>query len=219
MEKFNKIKKLFEVNKDDKQAEQMAKYMRNQFSFYGLKTPLRRSIYKDFIKAEKKEAHVDWDFLDECYKDEHREFQYLAYDYLLALNKYLNYEDIPKIEKYILTKSWWDTVDFLDKVIGGIAIRDARVKDLMKKWSKNDNIWIRRTAIQHQLSLKEKTDSKLLEEIIVNCFGSEEFFINKSIGWALREYSKTNPDWVRNFIEKYRDKMAKLSIKEASKYI
>ncbi len=89
----------------------------------------------------------------------------------------------------------------------------------MKKWSTSDNIWIRRTAIQHQLSLKDKTDKELLEIIIVNCFGTDQFFINKAIGWALREYSKTNLDWVRNFIEKNRDNMSKLSIKEGSKYI
>ena len=69
------------------------------------------------------------------------------------------------------------------------------------------------------MGLKEKVDKELLEEIIVNCFGSDEFFINKAIGWALRDYSKTNPEFVREFINKYKDKMDKLSIKEASKYI
>ncbi len=219
MEKYNKIKKLFEENKNDEQAEQMSKYMRNKFPFYGIKTPLRRSIYKEFLKFEKREKNIDWDFLDMCYEDEHREFQYLVYDYLLALNKYVTYEDISKIKKYILKKSWWDTVDFLDKVIGDVSIRDDRVKDLMKKWSMNDNIWIRRTSIQHQLSLKDKTDKEVLETIIVNCLGTDEFFINKSIGWALREYSKTNSDWVKNFVENHKDNMSKLSIKESSKYI
>ncbi len=219
MEKYNQIKKLFEENKNNEQAEQMSKYMRNQFLFYGIKTPLRRTIYKEFLKSEKRQAKIDWEFLDMCYEDEHREFQYLAYDYLLALNKYVTYEDISKIKKYILKKSWWDTVDFLDKVIGDVSIRDDRVKDLMKNWSMNDNIWIRRTAILHQLSLKDNTDKELLEIIIVNCFGTDEFFINKAIGWALREYSKTNPDWVRELIEKYRDNISKLSIKEGSKYI
>ena len=89
----------------------------------------------------------------------------------------------------------------------------------MLKWSKDEDFWIRRLAIDHQLCRKEKTNIELLEQIIVNNFGSDEFFINKAIGWSLRDYSKTNPDWVRNFISKYKDKMDKLSIKEASKYI
>lgn len=89
----------------------------------------------------------------------------------------------------------------------------------MKEWSKNENIWIKRTAILHQLGFKDKTDTKLLETIIINCFGSEEFFINKSIGWALKDYLKTDSYWVSNFIEKYKDKMNNLSIKEGCKYI
>lgn len=71
----------------------------------------------------------------------------------------------------------------------------------------------------HQLCRKEKTNTELLEKIIVNNFGSNEFFINKAIGWSLRDYSKTNPKWVKEFVGKYKDKMDKLSIKEASKYI
>jgi 3-methyladenine DNA glycosylase AlkD len=89
----------------------------------------------------------------------------------------------------------------------------------MLAWSVDDNIWLRRIAIDHQLLRKEKTDTALLEAIIENNFGQKEFFINKAIGWSLRDYSKTNPEWVRAFVEKYRDKLAPLSIKEASKYI
>lgn len=67
--------------------------------------------------------------------------------------------------------------------------------------------------------MKDQTDAPLLEQIILNSFGSDEFFVNKAIGWALRDYSKTNPAWVADFIRKYKDKINRLSIKEASKYI
>jgi len=113
------------------------------------------------------------------------------------------YAENPK--EYIVNKSWWDTIDFLCKVIGDIETRDLRVKDLMLEWSKDDNIWIKRTAIEHQLNLKDKTDYELLEKIIINCFGTDEFFINKAIGWALREYSKTNSTWVKEFINRYKN--------------
>ena len=135
------------------------------------------------------------------------------------MKQYVSYDDIPKIKEYIVNKSWWDTIDFLCKVIGDIETRDLRVKDLMLEWSKDDNIWIKRTAIEHQLNLKDKTDDELLEKIIINCFGTDEFFINKAIGWALREYSKTNSTWVKEFINRYKNQMSDLSIKEASKYI
>ena len=219
MDKYLEIKKIFELNKNKENAIAMSKYMRDMFEFYGIPSPKRKELYSEFIKSEKKAKQIDWDFLDKCYEDNHREFQYLVYDYLLKMKQYISYDDIAKIKKYIITKSWWDTIDFLCKVIGDIGLRDVKVKELMLKWSKDNNIWIKRTAIEHQLNLKDKTDPKLLEEILVNNFGSNEFFINKAIGWALRDYSKTNPDWVKAFLNKYKNKMNTLSIKEASKYI
>ncbi len=219
MDKYLEIKKLFEQNEDKENAIAMAKYMRNLFEFYGLATPKRKKLYKDFLKAEKKNKKVDWEFLDKCYLDSHREFQYLVSDYLITMNDYLTYDDIPKIKKYIKTKQWWDTIDFLDRVIGEIGLKDSRVDDLMLEWSCDNDFWVRRVAIDHQLCRKEKTNTELLEKILVNNFGRDEFFINKAIGWALRDYSKTNPLWVREFINKYKDKMSNLSIKEASKYI
>lgn len=219
MDKYLEIKKSFESKEDKENAVAMSKYMRNMFDFYGIPTPKRKEVYNSFIKNEKKSKRIDWDFLDKCYEDNHREFQYLVYDYLLSMKQYVSYDDIVKIKKYIVNKSWWDTVDFLCKVIGDIELRDLRVKDLMLEWSNDDNIWIKRAAIEHQLSLKDKTDYELLEKIIVNCFGTNEFFINKAIGWALREYSKTDPNGVKNFINKYKNQMSDLSIKEASKYI
>ena len=219
MSKYLNIKQKFEENKNEKQAISMKKYMRNLFDFYGIQTPKRKALYKDFLKEEKKAKTIDWNFLDECYNDPHREFQYLVYDYLLALNDYLTYDDIQKIKKYAKTKQWWDTIDFLDKVIGNIGLKDKKVDELMLKWSKDEDFWLRRLAIDHQLGRKEKTNTDLLKQIIINNLGSNEFFINKAIGWSLRDYSKTNPKWVKDFIQKHKDQMNKLSIKEASKYI
>jgi len=219
MNKYLEIKKVFEAKEDKENAIAMSKYMRNMFDFYGIPSSKRKEIYNNFIKNEKKLKMIDWNFLDDCYEDNHREFQYLVYDYLLSMKQYATYDDIPKIKKYIVTKSWWDTIDFLCKVIGDIELRDSRVKDIMLEWSNDENIWIKRAAIEHQLNLKDKTDYELLEKIIVNCLGTDEFFINKAIGWALREYSKTDSNWVKNFISKYKNQMSNLSIKEANKYI
>lgn len=219
MNKYGEIKQRFESMEDKENASSMSKYMRNLFTFYGLPTPKRKALYKDIIKEEKKQKKIDWEFLDQCYEDEHREFQYVVCDYLIAMNDFLTYEDIPKIKTYAQTKQWWDTIDCLDRVVGEIGLRDQRVDALMIEWSKDDDFWIRRIAIDHQLCRKEKTHTELLEKILVNNFGSDEFFIKKAIGWALRDYSKINPDWVRAFIDKYKDQMDKLSIKEASKYI
>ena len=219
MEKYLTIKKAFEENSNNEKAVAMSKYMRDLFKFYGIPTPERRAIYKGLLKTEKANKTIDWVLLDACYKDEYREFQYFVVDYLTAMQKFVTYDDIPKIKNYLKSKQWWDTIDGLDRIIGDIWFIDTRVKNLMLEWSVDEDFWIRRVAIDHQLSRNEKTDPELLEKIIVNNFGSKEFFINKAIGWSLREYSKIAPDWVRKFIEKYKDRMDKLSIREASKYI
>ncbi len=218
-DKYKTILNLFEANKDEEKAFEMAKYMRNKFVFYGIPTPKRKAIYKEFLKEEKKTKIIDWEFLTECYKDKHREFQYFVQDYLFAMKDFLTYEDIDKIKKYIEEKEWWDTIDAFDRIISEIGLRDNRVDELMIKWSLDEDFWLRRIAIDHQLNRKEKTNKELLEKILINNLESKEFFINKAIGWSLREYSKTNPKWVKSFLEKYQPKMNKLSIKEASKYL
>lgn len=213
------IKREFETNQDKENAIKMSAYMRNQFPFYGLPAPKRKACYKEFLKAEKKKGSIDWEFLDQCFEDEYREFQYLVLDYLAVMEKYLTYQDVPRIRTYIQTKSWWDTIDFFDGIIGAIGLRDERIDTLMLKWSKDEDFWVRRIAIDHQIGRKDKTNTQLLEQILVNNFGSSEFFINKAIGWSLRDYSKVNPDWVSQFIQVHQDQMDKLSIREASKYL
>ena len=219
MDKYLYIKQLFENMQDQNQALSMAQYMKNQFVFYGIPTPQRRKLYKDFLKQEKKHKQIDWDFLDLCYQDSHREFQYFVCDYLKMFQNQLVYEDIQHMKVYIKDKQWWDSIDNFDTIIGQIGLTDQRVDDLMLEWSLDDDFWLRRLAIDHQLGRKEKTNTILLEKILVNNLNSHEFFINKAIGWILRDYSKTNPQWVRDFIQQYNEKMDKISIKEGIKYI
>ncbi|MGI6153390.1 MAG: DNA alkylation repair protein [Christensenellaceae bacterium] len=200
-------------------AAEMSAYMRDLFPFLGVQTPVRKKICAPYFKEAKKEKSADFVFTDLCWQNDYREFQYIAKDYLVLQQKHLTAGDVPRLKEYITTKSWWDTVDGLDKVMGDLALLDPTVNEILLKWSKDDNIWLRRVAIDHQLGRKNKTDTKILAQVIRNNFGSDEFFINKAIGWSLREYSKTDPDWVRGFIEQNKDNMAILSIREASKYI
>ena len=193
--------------------------MLNKFEHIGIKTPERRKIFKNFFKEYKNEEKIDWEFVNKCWENEYREFQYVAADYLKNMKDKLTIDDIPKFKWLILKKSWWDTIDNLDMTIGALALKDSNVNKILLEWSLDENIWLRRIAIDHQLLRKEKTNTELLEKILKNNLGQAEFFINKAIGWALRDYSKTNPEWVKNFIEKNKEKMAKLSIKEASKYL
>jgi 3-methyladenine DNA glycosylase AlkD len=140
-------------------------------------------------------------------------------DYLVLVKNRLRPEDVPRLKKLIISKSWWDTVDGLDRIAGRIALSFPAVNKTLLEWSRADNIWLRRVAIDHQLDRKGQTDTALLEKIILNNLGQEEFFINKAIGWSLREYSKTNPRWVRDFLDRHRSSLSPLSMQEGGKYV
>ena len=209
----------FEENRNELLAESMSKYMKDKFRFLGVRATTRTEIYKKYFPDTRKTKIIDWDFVESCWNKEEREFQYVVVYYLKAMQKFLKREDISRLKYLIVTKSWWDTVDLLAKVIGSLVIRIEGYDKIMLEWSKDSNIWLRRVAILYQLSLKDKVDEIILDKILVNNLGDNEFFINKAVGWALRDYSKFNPEWVREFIKKNKDNMANLSIREASKYI
>ena len=204
---------------DGERAAQMAAYMRDQFRYLGVQTPARRKISRPFLNAAKKERLLDWDFVDACWQAEEREFQYVAADYLRKVRRLLTVADLPRVRGLAVTKPWWDTVDSLDATVGSVVAQSAEGRELILKWARDENMWVRRLAIDHQLQRKESTDVELLSSIIEANLGSGEFFIDKAVGWALRDYSKTDPEWVRAFIAEHRQGMAALAVREASKYL
>ncbi|MDR1389350.1 MAG: DNA alkylation repair protein [Treponema sp.] len=213
---YAKIIEAYRNAADAALAKPMSAYMRDQFFFLGIPRPKRREIAKEFFTA--REEKIKWTFVNDCWKRE-REFQYLALEYLSKKQHLLVPADVARLRRLAVTKPWWDTIDGLDRIIGAIALRFPEVNQTLLAWSVDKNKWLRRIAIDHQLTRKDKTDTALLEQIIINNFGQKEFFINKAIGWSLREYSKTNPAWVRRFVKKHRGDLAPLSLREASKYI
>ncbi len=209
----------FTSHADSEKAAGMRKYMRDQFDFLGIPTPLRRRLAKPHLKQLRQTATIDWDFIDSCWQCRYRELQYVALDYLAAVRDRLVPDDVERIRRLAQTKSWWDTIDAIDQIVGHIALQHPEVNATLLDWSTHEDFWLRRIAIDHQLGRKQETDAALLEQIIVNNLGQSEFFITKAIGWALRDYSKTDPTWVRGFIDKYRSRLAVLSVREGSKYL
>ncbi len=205
--------------KDSQQAVKMSAYMKDRFEFLGIPKPKLKEVEKPYLKEGRSLKDIDWDFVNICWNKNYREAQYVAIDYLSMNSKKLTGKDLKSLENIIISKSWWETVDSIDGLVGGIVMKNKELEEMMVQWSVCDNIWKRRVAIDFQQKYKEKTNSTLLERIICNNLESSEFFINKAIGWSLRDYSKVNPEWVRNFIEKYKNRMAPLSVKEGSKYL
>ncbi|KAB2333125.1 DNA alkylation repair protein [Cytobacillus depressus] len=211
---------LFEQNRDEEKAVPMENYMKNHFRFLGIKSPERKALMKQFFQESgvlKQEFQPD--FVTALWDKEEREYQYAAMDYLERFLKKLDRQYLPLIEQLIQTRPWWDTVDLLaSKAVGAIAAKNPEViAESIEGWAYGDHLWLRRTAILFQLKYKEKTDEDLLYRYIRQNKEDKEFFIQKAIGWALREYSKTNPDSVKSFIES--TSLPSLSVREGSKYI
>lgn len=216
---YDQILKTYSDHRDPVRAEPMARYMKNRFPFLGLSRPERNALQADFIKKVRREESVDWDFVRRCWNQAEREFQYLGLDYIYAAVHHLQADDLPQLEALITAKSWWDTVDTIAvRLIGAIGLRfPAECRTTAISWAGGGNIWLVRSAILYQLKYKASTDTGLLAQIILSNNDSAEFFIDKAVGWALREYSKTDPDWVRQFIAS--QPLSQLSIREGSKYI
>lgn len=211
---FQELKQL----RNSKQAEKMSAYMQNKYEFLGIPKPKLQEIIKPYLKESRK-YDFDWEFVNMCWNKDYREAQYIAISYLSMNSKKFTDKDLPKLKHLIINKSWWETVDSLDAMVGSIVLKYEALEKTMLEWSVSDNIWLKRVSIDFQQEYKDKTNTELLEKIICNNLGGNEFFVNKAIGWSLRDYSKVNPEWVKSFLDKYKEQLSTLSIKEASKYL
>lgn len=209
---------IYHKNADPEYAARMSTYMKNNFSFLGIPKPKRAELGKKFLKLKTKTKKLDWAFVFYLFELPEREFQYLALDYLRKLQNHLVKKDIKNLERLILAKSWWDSVDTIAPLIGVLCQKYPELKEeKLKSWMMDSNIWLKRVSIIFQLKYKDQTDTEFLKKTIFCNHLTNEFFVNKAIGWALRQYSKFNPDWVRNFIS--RNPLSPLSVREGSKYL
>ena len=214
------LKQLFQQQANPEQAGPMKKYMRDQFEFLGIKSPQVKALFKQFLAEY---GVPDLPHLEaiarELWTWPEREYQYVVLNLLDKSQKQLTLDQLSLLEHLITTKSWWDTVDALaSHNVGKLLSRYSDSRDrLIEPWRQSDNIWLRRTTLLFQLSYKTQTDEALLFALINENRASSEFFIQKAIGWALREYSKTAPDAVITFVEA--TELAPLSQREALKWL
>lgn len=217
-EYVEKLRQAYVPHIDIDYANWSKEYFRNQFEFLGVRTPIRKKVLKEFIKeygipdgVNLKEVVV---YLWNC---EEREFQKTAMDILDKQKKLLAPEDMEWLLEITLSKSWWDTIDVLAPHIFGFLFSKypELIEEYADKWIEDDNFWLQRAAILFQLNYKDKMNEELLHKYIYHRLDSEEFFIQKAIGWVLRQYGRTNPDNVREFVN--RTNLKPLSRREALK--
>ena len=214
------LKNLFEKNADPSQAPAMKKYMRDQFEYLGIKSPKLKELSKTFLNEYGLPPVDELDtIVRELWALPQREFQYLGGGLVGMSDKQLPANFIETIEVLLTTKSWWDTVDSIAGGVVGVHFKryPAVKKKYLARWRRSENFWLRRTTILFQLNYKQETDFDLLCEIIRENLDSKEFFINKAIGWALRQYARIDPKAVKRFIKA--TPLHPLSRREALKHL
>ena len=206
-------------NKNPEIAKGQKKYMRNKFEFLGVKTPLKHELLKNhYKKFGKPEKELMNDYAKFLWKQPEREFQYIAINLYEKIMKQFEPEDIHILEYMIENKSWWDSIDSvvrLNKVY--FQKFPELVKEHTGRWINSDNFWFQRSALIFQLNYREKMDKDLMFKYIKKVAHSKEFFVQKAIGWILRQYSKFEPETVIEFVEN--NELATLSKREALKII
>ena len=220
IEFINTLEIEFEKHKNAKIALEQKAYMRHQFEFYGLKATVRREIQKPFFIKEylPQKSEIEH-IIKTLWEKPEREYQHFAQELAFKYVKQLELKDINLFEFMVTNKSWWDTVDFIaNKLMGEYFKTFPNQKEkYVTKWLKSDNMWLQRSALLFQLKYKNKIDTVLLSSTINSLLNSKEFFINKAIGWVLREYSRTNPNWVIEFVNN--TELSTLSKKEALRLV
>ncbi len=211
---------MFDKNRNEQDAIYMKKYMKGRYDYFGIKAPLRKDLERKFRQLH---GGVPSDNLQEmlywCWQAPERELQYFAMERLGRSAKNVAVSQIELYEHMLIEKSWWDTVDYIAVNLVGTYFTQYpdQIPRITNTWMASENIWLQRSCLLFQLKYKSRTDLKLLDAFIQELKTSKEFFIRKAIGWVLREYSKTDADYVTSYVS--RNELSGLSEREALKWM
>ncbi|QHW32484.1 DNA alkylation repair protein [Paenibacillus rhizovicinus] len=216
----DKLEALFRGHANAEQAAAMKAYMREQFDFLGIRTPERNALMKAFVKEHGVPSGAELEAtVRRLWALPEREYLYAAMTLMDKRKKELGPAQTELLEFLITTHAWWDTVDLLASHLAGTLFgkHPELVPAFTEKWITAESLWLRRSALLFQLGYKGRTDAELLFSLVRRTAHESDFFMRKAIGWALREYGKTDPDAVRAFVRE--TELSPLSVREALKHI
>ncbi len=200
----------------------MQRYMKTQMPFFGVKSPGVKGVIRTLRQRFKPSCRAEYEtWIQALWAEDEREMKYLAMKMTRAWRGYVDVASLPLFEMLIRDGGWWDFVDEVASHLIGTCLRQSPevMWPLMDRWIDDDNFWIRRTAIICQLRSKEATDSERLFRYCSERAHEKEFFIRKAIGWALRQYSRTDPEAVRAYLAQMGDKLSGLSRREGGRLL
>jgi 3-methyladenine DNA glycosylase AlkD len=197
------LRQVLNENGDPEYAQKQINYMKNHFDFYGLNAPTWLRLSKGFFDTHGVlDGEELKDFARLCFDEPQRELHYIALEMVQKQLKQQPEDFIDFLEELILTKSWWDSIDWIAKFVAAHFTRfPHQIRPITEGWINHENMWLQRMAITFQRYFKQKTDEKMLFDYIRRTAHSKEFFIQKGAGWALREYAKINPSAVISFCD------------------
>jgi len=207
---------------DPARAAQMAAYMKTDMPFYGAQAPARAPILREAIRDFPPQRRADYRAaVLALWSRPHREEWYVGIGYAIAFPQYVTLSSFPLYRKMIVEGAWWDLVDAIAVHLVGSVLRNQRTAATatVAGWIDNPDLWLRRTAIICQIGHKGATDTDLLFNACARRMHEKEFFVRKAIGWALRDFAKTDPKAVIAFVTEHRESLSGLSFREATKHL
>ena len=208
---------------DPAKAGPMQAYMKSAMPYLGVQTPQRRAAIRPVAARWQPESFAAWEQGVWSVFDgaEHREERYAALD-LALLRRFAGYRDaraMALLRRLVVAGAWWDLVDGASPIArDALAADPARVSPLLRAWARDDDLWVRRVAVISQLQRKAGTDRALLADVLEPNLARPEFFLRKAVGWALRDFARADPDWVRAYAESH-PQLSALSRHEALRRI
>lgn len=214
-----RLAEAFPLAADPARAEQQSAYLRDQFVFFGIGAPQHKAILSAALRGLGRPTLADVEaFARTGYAHDEREWHYAAVKTARRHAKLLEPTSMPLVHHLVVTHSWWDTVDEIASHLAGTLVeRHPATAEVMDEWVMSDHLWLARTAILHQLRFKERTDTDRLFGYCLARADESDFFYRKAIGWALRQYARTDPAAVREFCEANEHRLSTLSLTEAQK--
>lgn len=219
LQAVEKLQEKMERIRISSNASSMSKYMKKHFPYLGVKSPERKMVHRDWVKTLPKNQDR-WDIAFLLWELPEREYQYIAIDYLNKIpKKKIEIGDIKMLEEILTNKSWWDSVDAIASNYVGDYFKKfpEQIQSVISNWRNSDNMWLNRTCLIFQLKYRDETNFELLKDLIIQYQDVKEFFIQKAIGWSLRQHSKYKPLEVQKFINEI--SLEGLAKREASKYL
>jgi len=207
--------------RNPEKAPAMQAYMKTDQPFYGVQSGPRRKSFKAIAKRFKIDDRATYrQVIFELWHGEYREEMYMALEVVEHYKTLRDIQSWPIYEALVFTATNWDTLDWIaTKLVSPLVFHHREFEDELVRWSKSDNFWVRRASILAHLHHKDETNTRLLGDTILSLSHEKEFFIRKAIGWVLRDYARTNPEWVRQFVTKHQDVLSGLSKREALKHL